>query len=41
MLNDDFLKAFGTSGQGVEFDYANPIPQFDTPSEPEPVGLQV
>ena len=26
-LNNDFLPLFGTTGQGVEFAYANPVPQ--------------
>jgi hypothetical protein len=27
MLNTEFLPMFGSTGQGVEFDYVNPVPE--------------
>jgi HK97 family phage portal protein len=35
MLNDDFLAAFGTVGQNVEFDYESPVPTFAEIAENE------
>ncbi len=38
LLNDDFLPAFGSMGNGFVFDYENPIPQLAAVEEPAAGG---